>query len=146
MSIKKSQAILKCFIDLKFSIWFTLGSEDKTNCFVTLRTFFNSTAGESQNHLRENHCHIYLENWLFSTKRKVLRAEESFSNDQQTSFLTSTNSSSSEVFVYVWLSLEKSISKFTIVSRNSVLIWLRVYDSQLLLGSVHDKIWPRLRG
>ena len=30
MSIKKSQAILKCFIDLKNSVWFTLGSEDKT--------------------------------------------------------------------------------------------------------------------
>ena len=27
MSIKKSQAILKCFIDLKYSGWFTLGSE-----------------------------------------------------------------------------------------------------------------------
>ena len=26
MPIKKSQAILKCFIDLKFSIWFMLGS------------------------------------------------------------------------------------------------------------------------
>ena len=30
MSIKKSQAILKCFIDLKFSTWFTLGSENET--------------------------------------------------------------------------------------------------------------------
>ena len=30
MSIKKSQAILKCFIDLKNSVWFTLGSEDET--------------------------------------------------------------------------------------------------------------------
>ena len=30
MSIKKSQAILKCFIDLKSSVWFTLGSEDET--------------------------------------------------------------------------------------------------------------------
>ena len=30
MSIKKSQAILKCFIDLKSSAWFTLGSEDET--------------------------------------------------------------------------------------------------------------------
>ena len=29
MSIKKSQAILKCFIDLKNSVWFTLGSEGK---------------------------------------------------------------------------------------------------------------------
>ena len=30
MSIKKRQAILKCFIDLKFSVWFTLGSENET--------------------------------------------------------------------------------------------------------------------
>ena len=30
MSIKKSQAILKCFIDLKYSVWFTLGPEDET--------------------------------------------------------------------------------------------------------------------
>ena len=29
MSIKKSQAILKRFKDLKYSIWFTLGSEDE---------------------------------------------------------------------------------------------------------------------
>ena len=27
MLIKKSQVILKCFIDLKSSVWFTLGSE-----------------------------------------------------------------------------------------------------------------------
>ena len=30
MSIKKSQAILKHFIDLKFSVWFTLCSENET--------------------------------------------------------------------------------------------------------------------
>ena len=29
-SIKKSQAMLKCFIDLKSSVWFTLGSEIET--------------------------------------------------------------------------------------------------------------------
>ena len=29
MSIKKSQAILKYFIDLKNSVWFTMGSEDE---------------------------------------------------------------------------------------------------------------------
>ena len=45
MSIKTGQAILKCFIDLKSSVWFTLGSEDET-VFVTLRTFFSSTAGQ----------------------------------------------------------------------------------------------------
>ena len=37
MSIKKSQAILKCFIDLKSSVWFMLGSEDET--FVTPELF-----------------------------------------------------------------------------------------------------------
>ena len=41
MSIKTSQAILKCFIDLKSSVWFMLGSE-----VVTLRTFVSSTAGQ----------------------------------------------------------------------------------------------------
>ena len=30
MSIQKSQAILKRFIDLKFSVWFTLGLENET--------------------------------------------------------------------------------------------------------------------
>ena len=30
MSIKKSQEILKCFIDLKNSVSFTLGSENET--------------------------------------------------------------------------------------------------------------------
>ena len=30
MLIKKSQAILKRFIDLKFNIWFTRGSENET--------------------------------------------------------------------------------------------------------------------
>ena len=29
-SIKKSQAILKHFLDLKFSVWFTLCSENET--------------------------------------------------------------------------------------------------------------------
>ena len=42
MSIKKSQAILKCFIDLKHSVWFTLGSEDETMVWDT----FSSTAGQ----------------------------------------------------------------------------------------------------
>ena len=30
MSIENSQAILKYFIDLKSSVWFTLGSEEET--------------------------------------------------------------------------------------------------------------------
>ena len=30
MSINKTQEILKHFIDLKFSSWFTLGSENET--------------------------------------------------------------------------------------------------------------------
>ena len=46
MSIKKSQAILKCFIDLKNSVWFTLGSEDKAIFCDTNITFFSSTAGQ----------------------------------------------------------------------------------------------------
>ena len=36
MSTKKSQAILKCFIDLKNSVWFiTLGSENETMFYDT---------------------------------------------------------------------------------------------------------------
>ena len=46
MSIKKSQEILKCFIDLKNSSWFTMGSENETMlCDTSERTFFSSTAG-----------------------------------------------------------------------------------------------------
>ena len=37
ISIKKSQAILKHFIDLKFSVWSTLRSENET-IFLTLKT------------------------------------------------------------------------------------------------------------
>ena len=39
MSIKKSQAILKRFINFKFSVWFTLGSENETMFCDT--TFFS---------------------------------------------------------------------------------------------------------
>ena len=46
ISIKKSQALLKCFINLKCSVCLALGSETKP-CFVTLRTFFRSTVGQS---------------------------------------------------------------------------------------------------
>ena len=35
MLIKKSQAILKCFIDLKNRVWFTLGSEEATMVYDT---------------------------------------------------------------------------------------------------------------
>ena len=45
MLITKSQAILKRFKDLKFSVWFTLGSENET-MFETLINFFRSTAGQ----------------------------------------------------------------------------------------------------
>ena len=46
ISIKKSQALLKCIINLKCSVCLALGSETKP-CFVTLRTFFRSTVGQS---------------------------------------------------------------------------------------------------
>ena len=45
MSIEKSQGILECFIDLKSSAWFTLGSEDET-MFCDTWNFFSSTAGQ----------------------------------------------------------------------------------------------------
>ena len=44
MSIKTSQAILKCFIDLKSSVWFTLGSEDET-VFCDTWNFFQPGQG-----------------------------------------------------------------------------------------------------
>ena len=47
MSIKNSQAVLKCFADLKSSVWFTLGSEDETMFWDTLKTFFSSQGVES---------------------------------------------------------------------------------------------------
>ena len=40
MSSKESQAILKRFIDLKFSVWFTLGSEKET-MFCDTWNFFD---------------------------------------------------------------------------------------------------------
>ena len=58
MSIKKSQAILKCFIDLRSSIWFTLGSEDETISFVTLRTLFSSTASQGFHTLNDQQSYI----------------------------------------------------------------------------------------
>ena len=39
MSVKKSEGILKRFIDLKFSAWFTLGSEK--NMFCDIWNFFS---------------------------------------------------------------------------------------------------------
>ena len=42
MSIKKSQAILKCFINLKYSVWFTLGSEDETMHVLWHLEFFSA--------------------------------------------------------------------------------------------------------
>ena len=58
MSIKKSQAILKCFIDLRSSVWFTLGSEDETISFVTLWTLFSSTAGQGFHTLNDQQSYI----------------------------------------------------------------------------------------
>ena len=43
MSIKKSQAILKRFIDLKFSIWFTLSSENEI-MFCDTFNFFSASS------------------------------------------------------------------------------------------------------
>ena len=43
MSIKKSQAILKHFIDLKFIVWFTLCSENDTMFRDTLEPFSASS-------------------------------------------------------------------------------------------------------
>ena len=58
MTIKKGQAILKCFIDLKSSVWFTLGSEDETISSVTLRTLFSLTAGQGFHTLNDEQSYI----------------------------------------------------------------------------------------
>ena len=58
MTIKKGQAILKCFIDLKSSVWFTLGSEDETISSVTLRTLLSSTAGQGFHTLNDEQSYI----------------------------------------------------------------------------------------
>ena len=55
MSIKKSQAILKRFIDLNYSDWFTLDSEDETNCFVTLSPIFSLNFTNRNNPARPNY-------------------------------------------------------------------------------------------
>ena len=44
MSIKKSQEILKHFVDLKFSVWFTLCAENET--MFCERIFSRSTADQ----------------------------------------------------------------------------------------------------
>ena len=41
MSIKKTQAILQCFIHLKYSAWFTLGSENETMFCDTWNLFIS---------------------------------------------------------------------------------------------------------
>ena len=43
MSIQKSQAILKRFIELKSSVWFTLGSENET-MFCDTWNFFQGSS------------------------------------------------------------------------------------------------------
>ena len=50
MSIKKSQAILKCFIDLKSSVWFTLGSENET-MFCDTYNFFQTALNDRQSYI-----------------------------------------------------------------------------------------------
>ena len=40
MSIKKSQAILKHFIDLKFSVWFTLMCSENETMFSDTKNVF----------------------------------------------------------------------------------------------------------
>ena len=66
------------------------------------------------------------------------------------SFLTSTDSSNSEIFVDVWLSLEKSIAEFSMAYKKmSALIWLWVYnhDFDLQLDQIHKiclDIWDVL--
>ena len=55
--MKKSQAILKCFIDHKYSVWFTLGSEGE-NMFCDTWNFFISTAGQGFKTLNDGQSYI----------------------------------------------------------------------------------------
>ena len=53
------------------------------------------------------------------------------------SFLTSTDSSNSEVFVDVWLSLDESIGEFSTAYKNmSALVWRKVYNHDFALNLV----------
>ena len=68
MSIEKSQAILKCFIDLKYSVWFTLSSEDET-MFQTLIELFSArlpvtvfkTLNDRQSYILSTFCLTFLD-------------------------------------------------------------------------------------
>ena len=74
MLITESQAILKRFKDLKFSVWFTLGSENET-MFVTLITFFKifKTLNDRQSTLLAESLRYFLDK---SGKRKGEKRKE----------------------------------------------------------------------
>ena len=52
MPIKTSQAILKCYIDLKSSVWFTPGSEDETVFCDTWKFFQLDRRSQFSKHCR----------------------------------------------------------------------------------------------
>ena len=58
MSIKESQAILKCFIDLQFSVWFTLGSENETMFCDTSNFFSGRLPVKVFETLNDRQCYI----------------------------------------------------------------------------------------
>ena len=87
---------------------------------------------------KECNRHMYLEN---RRKRLHMFGKSSFLDlepstwihaDSDSRFLTSTGSNS-EVFVDVWLFLDKSISEFSmaLLKKKCVLMWLRVYNHDL---------------
>ena len=60
MSIRKSQAILKCFIDLKSSVWFTLGSENETMfCDTSVELFSGRLPVEVFKTLNDQQTYIH---------------------------------------------------------------------------------------
>ena len=66
MLIKKSQMILKRFVGLKFSTWFTIRAQKtKPLRFVTIETFFRSTARQDFQNTK----------WLAVGKRKEERGK-----------------------------------------------------------------------
>ena len=80
MSIKKSQAILKCFIDLWTKIAFGLRWAQKAKpCFVTLKTFFSLTVGQGVENIKWPAVPIF--SFVFWAHRKpnaILEIYEAF--------------------------------------------------------------------
>ena len=78
-----------------------------------------------------------MENVTYIWKIKLSRPWTFDNVSDFVSFLTSTDSSNSEVFVDVWLSLDESIGEFSMAYKNmSALVWRKVYNHDFALNLV----------